>query len=986
MAKIYKVLVNGGSGAESKPISVMQGVGDKGSPVRIVAQKGVRYELQDEAKGKGAAPDQVRVKRIGKNLTLMFDGSQKPDVVIEDFYAVGTANDGNLPVLAGLAENGSVYEYIPQDPSLSSVTPALADGNTPVLMALGGGALNEVFALSALPLVAAGGFGGWAAAGAAVGAAALAGGGGGGGAAPDTTPPSVATVVVPDAADGLVNAAETTDGTAVNVSLPADALVGDTVTTVLTKPDGSQQTLTHVLTAEDIAAKGITQIIPVTDLKDAKGNYMDGTWTVITTVTDAAKNVSTPVQSTFVLDTLAPVAENIIGHLKHDAANDTGAAPDDNITSNSTPVLVVKAETGATVDVVVNGKTYRATESTTTKGEYEVTVGTKEAEKKLADNAYTPSIKVTDAAGNVTTKNGVAFTVDTKAPETDTETPLNPSTGKASLVLDDVPIDGMVTGTVRGDFTAGDEVTLKISDKTYTYTVGADGKFSVQVPHDVLLADEDKIIEASLAAHDAAGNLGTVSATKLYVVDGAPPTFESPVEAEAVDENIAAGSVVYQAKATDTGFIAPATATAVSYSLKEGANESDAFSIDAATGDVKLTASPNYEFKPDYTFVVIATDAAGNAAERTVTLKINNVDEVAPTINSPDGAAPVNENISTDKVVYTVAATDTDFNSSNEVVTYWLESGDDAGALDIDNNTGEVTFKVSPNFEIKSSYTFTVKAEDATGNFSEKKVTFEVSDMPEAADLSLPKGPGDFGSTTPSDTLFWTVKVADQDLDQYKNQYQSKLLSYAAETGTYGTFEYVGETPEKNYAWKYTLAAITPSNELGKLATIGHDLQVVQSFDGSAYKTIDIAINTTAHTTSQIFNTNSTVGLTVGGLAAKTDTLVLHGWTALSLRLDLTLAADAVGHTKLTSIETIDLTGSNDYTVKLNMDSLTQADVDSNSIHKLFVLGSAGQDSVLFKGHASFDPDTTGAYDRYVFDSTHELLVQHGMNVSFSNT
>jgi hypothetical protein len=66
MAKTYKVLVNDGKGADSNAVQVMQGAGDKGSPVRLVAQRGVRYELQDVAKGKGFAPDQVRLKRVGQ--------------------------------------------------------------------------------------------------------------------------------------------------------------------------------------------------------------------------------------------------------------------------------------------------------------------------------------------------------------------------------------------------------------------------------------------------------------------------------------------------------------------------------------------------------------------------------------------------------------------------------------------------------------------------------------------------------------------------------------------------------------------------------------------------------------------------------------------------------------------------------------------------------------------------------------------------------
>ena len=106
MSKIYKIRVNEGAGGESQISQITQSVNNKDAPLRIMARRGVRYELQDEAKGSGAAPDQVRVKRDGKNLTLMFDGSQNADVVLENFYAVGSAKDGSLPVLAGLAENG----------------------------------------------------------------------------------------------------------------------------------------------------------------------------------------------------------------------------------------------------------------------------------------------------------------------------------------------------------------------------------------------------------------------------------------------------------------------------------------------------------------------------------------------------------------------------------------------------------------------------------------------------------------------------------------------------------------------------------------------------------------------------------------------------------------------------------------------------------------------------------------------------------------
>jgi hypothetical protein len=54
-----------------------------------------------------------------------------------------------------------------------------------------------------------------------------------------------------------------------------------------------------------------------------------------------------------------------------------------------------------------------------------------------------------------------------------------------------------------------------------------------------------------------------------------------------------------------------------------------ALSIDASTGEVTLTADPNYETQSQYSFSVIATDAAGNVSEsQSVTLDINNLDEL----------------------------------------------------------------------------------------------------------------------------------------------------------------------------------------------------------------------------------------------------------------------------------------------------------------------------------------------------------------------
>jgi VCBS repeat-containing protein len=866
MAKTYKILVNDGKGTDIQPVRVMQG----GEPVRVLAKRGWRFELQDDLKGKSLAPDQVRIKRVGKNLTLMFDGSQRADVVIEDFYAENTDKDkdNGSPKLVGTAENGGMYEYVPQDPAVSSMPAELKDGNTPVIVALGGGPLEGDFVLAGLPLVAAaGGISGWAVAGGAVVAAAAGGGGGGGGAAVDTTAPSAAKVVLTEGP--LVNAAEAQDGTPIQIALPKDAVVGDTVTTVVTKPDRSTLTLAHVLTAADIAAGTLIQTIPAGELKNSNAQYMDGAWVTSTTVTDAAKNVSAPVGGGFVLDTTAPV--------------------------------------------------------------------------------------------------------------NDDENPLNPVAGKASLVLDDVPNSGVVTGTARGDFTTGDEVKITVNGTPYTGKVDANGKFSIPVPHAMLVDDQDKKIEASLAAHDAAGNVGVVTAFKPYVVDASAPTFDSGSDADRVNENVATSTVVYQAKATDSVFIAPATANSITYSLKAGASGGDDFIIDPVSGDVRLKTSPNFEAKSSYNFVVIATDSANNSTEKTISLAINNVDEVAPVFTSEAVPAAVNENIAVSTVVYSAKAVDTDFNSpsTQDSVNYRIKSGQGPAKFAINEQTGEVKFVASPDYETQSTYEFTVEAVDAVGNVSEKLVTLNVLNIAESAVISYGNMPGAFESKVAINPLTWDVKVIDSDTNE------SRLSSTAPEIGTYGKFEYDADASSGNvYAWKYTLDAESSNSNLNALLSTGHDLQVIQSFDHLTYKTIDIAVNSSSGLNTQIFNTKSTVGLNVVGSSAHKDTLVLHGSTVSSLMLDLTLATSDAA--TLNSIECIDMSGANNYTVRLNLASLTQADAVSN-VDQLFIEGGSG-DRVEVVGHATITADVAAVpnYDRYVFDSTHELLVRHGVTVAFS--
>ena len=105
----------------------------------------------------------------------------------------------------------------------------------------------------------------------------------------------------------------------------------------------------------------------------------------------------------------------------------------------------------------------------------------------------------------------------------------------------------------------------------------------------------------------------------------------------AVDENAAADTVIYRARATDIG--ATVADRTVTFGIKPGVGDAASVSIDPKTGEVRLLASANYEDKPTYQFVVVATDGGtpALAAEKVVTVRVADLFEspAPPQISVP---------------------------------------------------------------------------------------------------------------------------------------------------------------------------------------------------------------------------------------------------------------------------------------------------------------------------------------------------------------
>ena len=339
--------------------------------------------------------------------------------------------------------------------------------------------------------------------------------------------------------------------------------------------------------------------------------------------------------------------------------------------------------------------------------------------------SYTFTVLATDAAGNsseravtlaVNDLDEVAPTVTSGA----TATATDENSGAGQVVY-------TATSTDSGDVSGGVSYSLKAVDDHALFTINA------ATGAVTLTGNPDHETKPSYAftvvATDAAGN-ATEQAVSLSVndLDEVAPTVTSGATATAINENSGAGQVVYTATSTDTGDVATGS---TSYSLKATGDHA-LFTINAATGAVTLTGNPDHETKPSYAFTVVATDAAGNANEQAVSLAVNDLDEVAPTVTSGATAAAINENSGAGQVVYTATSTDTGDVATGST-SYSLKATGDHALFTINAATGAVTLTGNPDHETKPSYAFTVVATDAAGNATEQAVSLAVNDLDESA-------------------------------------------------------------------------------------------------------------------------------------------------------------------------------------------------------------------------------------------------------------
>jgi hypothetical protein len=429
--------------------------------------------------------------------------------------------------------------------------------------------------------------------------------------------------------------------------------------------------------------------------------------------------------------------------LVFDVADDAAGSTDIGFSTSSTPVGYGFSGDAIAIDLM----------------ESPLSIDSATGEVTLSDNPdfdsaseYSFSVIATDAAGNASAPQAVTLAIN----EVDDVPPVITSADTAATIDENSGAGQVVyTATVEG------------SDPAITFSLSSDSDAALTIDSATgavsLTTDPDFEVQDSYAftviATDAAGNESAPQAVTLSInnLDEVAPIITSGDTASVIDENSGAGQVIYTATADDSAD----TSDGVIFSLTP---ESDpALTIDSDTGAVSLTTDPDFEAQDSYAFTVVATDAAGNeSAPQAVTLSINNLDEVAPTITSGATVGSIDENSGAGQVIYT--ATSDDSADVSDGVIFSL-AGDSDPALSIDPTTGEVTLSADANYEVQSVYSFTVVASDGVNEAVEQSVTLDINNLDEIAP-SITSGDAAVAidENTGAGTVIYTA-TADDSLD-----------------------------------------------------------------------------------------------------------------------------------------------------------------------------------------------------------------------------
>jgi hypothetical protein len=343
------------------------------------------------------------------------------------------------------------------------------------------------------------------------------------------TPPPEITFEAPGA-DGIYNLAEVgDDGTiTANISVPPDTLTGQTLTV-----NGEDYPVTLAIRDNGLNIEILPGEQITASLTDRLGNQSPEA-----TATAPTADTETPAAPTIAFESTGDDAIYNAKEVGDDGTiTATVTVPDG--TEIGDKLTINDIDYAVTQDIIDNGQAIEVTPDT----------------KVIAN--------ITDIAGN---RGPIA---DDTAPPADTK---GPNACTTTLVIDAITEDNVIstleltetiniTGTVSGEFTVGDQVTLAINEIDYMTILDTEGRFGIEVSGVELGIDTDTSVVGIANVTDAAGNQGTIKDTQDYTlqfdVETIAPasTMASDIGYEDLVENSSPNGVLFIDSANDNSVV-----------------------------------------------------------------------------------------------------------------------------------------------------------------------------------------------------------------------------------------------------------------------------------------------------------------------------------------------------------------------------------------------------------------------------------------------
>ncbi len=592
-----------------------------------------------------------------------------------------------------------------------------------------------------------------------------------------------------------------------------------------------------------------------------------------------------------------------------------------------TPITAIDPD-GDTLTYSLNGTDAKAFTVDSTTGQLQ-TSATLDYETK---SSYSVTITASDGKGGITS---IDVTINiTDINETPVTTPINEQPGNSPIneqpvpppinepVINNVPVFTEGSSTTRSiaentasNVSIGDPISATDADEdTITYSLGGiDANAFVfdstngQLKTSAALDYETKpSYSVTVTASD--GNGGsvaiavTINITDIDETPVTPPLNEQPGNTP-IDEPVVNNAPVFTEGSSTTRSIAENTASGtdigkpvaatdadgdtLTYSL--GGTNANAFTLASKTGQLKTKAALDYETKSSYSVTIKASDGNGGSASITVTINITREQAELIVENRPpvftEGSSTtrsVAENTAAaSNIGSAVTATDPD----NDTLTYKLY-GTDKDSFSINSATGQLQTSAALDYETKSSYSITIRADDGNGGSASIDVTVNVTNVNDNApmftegDRTARKFP--YATSRPMGLIGGNIGApvsatdADGDTLTYSFNHNFPIFLVGSTNGQLMTFQ---------------------AFDLGITVTLTVS-------DGTFTDTIDIMVNSTGilpseapvftdgSSTTRSIAENSPSGMNIGGPVSATDvdsdtlTYSLGGTDAASFGID----------------------------------------------------------------------------------------------------